>query len=306
MLPNSMNQDERAPTVSIVMPVFNSMEYLQESFDALLSQTYKNFECIVVDDSSTDGSFDFVKEKSRLHKNIRLFRSSRKGAGGARNVGIEKASGKYVCFLDSDDLFSSDLIGRLVAAAESEDADLAACEYRDTLGNYYALKTSADRSQLLDMDNPNVWNKLFVAKRIRDWNLRFMETRTCNDVFFTYAYMAGARKISVVKEPLLVYRRSREKADKEKNRLRGHCSVNVVEAFERLRQHLEGIGQFEELRSGFERRFARAMLHELRHCSLQDGLRMLCALLEHFGLPQSARLMADMGIAAGEKYLKTL
>ncbi len=48
------------------------------------------------------------------------------------------------------------------------------------------------------------------------------------------------------------------------------------------------------------------MLHELRHCSLQDGLRMLCALLEHFGLPQSARLMADMGIAAGEKYLKTL
>ena len=94
--------------VSIIIPSFNSETYISETIDSILNQTYPYWEAIVVDDGSSDETCSIVKRYSQNDKRIQLFLrvSTAKGASVCRNIGIEKAIGKYIIFLDSDDLLA--------------------------------------------------------------------------------------------------------------------------------------------------------------------------------------------------------
>ena len=92
---------ERPVLVSVVMPTYNRRAYIQESLDSVLSQDFSDYEVIVVDDGSTDGTEEVV---SPYQDRIRYIRQENRGAGAARNVGIRKARGQYIAFMDSDDL----------------------------------------------------------------------------------------------------------------------------------------------------------------------------------------------------------
>ena len=90
------------PKISIVMPVYNSEKYLQESIKSILYQTFKDFEFIIVDDCSTDGSLEIIK--SYEDERIRLIQNEKNlGTVKSRNIGLKKAEGKYVAILDADD-----------------------------------------------------------------------------------------------------------------------------------------------------------------------------------------------------------
>ncbi len=88
--------------VSVIIPTFNRKDFLKEAIDSVLSQTYKNFELIVVDDGSTDGTGEMI---SKYYPQIRYFYQKNKGPSAARNKGIKEAKGEYISFLDSDDLW---------------------------------------------------------------------------------------------------------------------------------------------------------------------------------------------------------
>jgi glycosyltransferase involved in cell wall biosynthesis len=97
------------PKVSVIIPTYNRAQLLKEAIDSVLAQTYKNFELIVVDDNSIDNTKDVVEGYIKNFQNIRYaLNRHKKGAGGARNTGIESASGEWVAFLDSDDLWRED------------------------------------------------------------------------------------------------------------------------------------------------------------------------------------------------------
>lgn len=94
--------------VTIITPSYNSKEYFKETFESVINQTYKEYEWIIIDDCSSDGSFLYISDLIKNHHNIRLFQTDKNsGSAVARNIGLKNARGKYITFLDSDDLLDS-------------------------------------------------------------------------------------------------------------------------------------------------------------------------------------------------------
>ena len=115
--------------VSIIIPVYNAGEYLAETLDSVLSQTYSNLEIILVDDGSTDGSGEYCDRIKESDCRIKVFHKENGGAAEARNYALERVNGDYVVFIDSDDLVKPDYIENMVRAAEKWNAQLVVCRW---------------------------------------------------------------------------------------------------------------------------------------------------------------------------------
>ncbi len=102
------------PLVSVVIPVYNCAEYIGECIDSVVEQTYDNIEIIVVNDGSKDESENIIKDKKKRHRNILYYKQRNKGVSAARNLGINKARGEYITFVDGDDLVGKYLVECLV------------------------------------------------------------------------------------------------------------------------------------------------------------------------------------------------
>jgi glycosyltransferase involved in cell wall biosynthesis len=119
-----------SPLVSIIIPVFNRADLLTETLSSIQTQSFENFECILVDDGSTDGSQEVLKQFAKLDQRFVFFdRPSglKKGGNTCRNYGFSKCRGKYVSWFDSDDIMVSDSILTRVNAIESNDAEVVVC-----------------------------------------------------------------------------------------------------------------------------------------------------------------------------------
>jgi len=118
----------QTPLVSVIIPNFNNELYLVECLESVIAQSYKGIEIIVVDDGSTDSSIEVL---DKYHSNIRLIRSSHKGASAARNIGIEQSKGQFIAFMDSDDIWIIDKIEKQILVLLNNDADLVYCGYKE-------------------------------------------------------------------------------------------------------------------------------------------------------------------------------
>lgn len=137
--------------VSVIVPVYNAEKYLRRCIDSILSQTYKNFELIIVNDGSTDNSLRILKEYANSDSRIKLINQENKGVAGARNTGISLVKGKYFLYVDADDWISEDMIECLVSLAEPENADIVMC----------ASDQASERRDIADKDKINIeiWNQ---------------------------------------------------------------------------------------------------------------------------------------------------
>ena len=117
-------------TVSIVMPAHNSGKYIAESIQSVLAQTYKNWELIIVDDRSVDDTWKIINNYADKHDNIRVYQNKENlGAGATRNYAIEKAKGRFIAFLDSDDLWAEDKLSEQIAFMLENDYPLTYTHY---------------------------------------------------------------------------------------------------------------------------------------------------------------------------------
>lgn len=115
--------------ISVVMPNYNGHRFVEQAIDSVLSQTYKNFELIVVDDCSKDDSLSLIKQKALRDSRVRVIALEHNaGVANARNVGIKKAEGEYIALLDNDDLWTEDKLERQLALAQ-KGADIVYCAY---------------------------------------------------------------------------------------------------------------------------------------------------------------------------------
>lgn len=110
--------------VSIIIPVYNVEEYLEECLDSAVNQTLKDIEIICVNDGSTDNSLDILKKYERKYKNITIINQENKGLSGARNSGLKIAKGKYVYFFDSDDIIDINLCKECYEISETKELDI--------------------------------------------------------------------------------------------------------------------------------------------------------------------------------------
>ncbi len=116
--------------ISIIIPVYNSEVYLTECIDSVQQQSYSNWELILINDGSEDASLDIIRKYSESDKRIHFIDKSNTGVSDSRNVGIQKSTGEFIMFIDSDDLLPSKSIQSLMNIMEKSDVDIV-------VGNYY-------------------------------------------------------------------------------------------------------------------------------------------------------------------------
>ena len=127
--------------VSVIMPCYNSQQYIADSINSVLEQTYKNFELLVVDNMSTDDSTSVVDNFVKTDSRVKLLRCDRKGAAEARNYGIKQANGRFIAFLDSDDLWEENKLEVHIHYMIENGVKLTCSAYRIISENGYHLTT---------------------------------------------------------------------------------------------------------------------------------------------------------------------
>ena len=210
--------------VSVIVPVYNTKAYLRRSLDALINQTLpkSELEIIIVDDGSTDESPQIIKEYAdKFPDVIKVITKENGGQATARNLGIEKATGEYIGFADSDDYIDVTMFEKMVRLAQKEDADLVECHYHSMLEQsqkdekgqqiYKEIATRGTISSKEDprelILNPQVspWNKLYKRKLLMDNNIRFPEGVIYEDTSFYIKTIPFIKKQSYLDEKLVYY-----------------------------------------------------------------------------------------------------
>lgn len=126
------------PTISVVIPCYNQEPYLAEAIGSVRSQTFMDWECIVVDDGSTDGSAAVVESIARADPRVRLLRQENSGVSAARNLGVAHARGRYIQFLDGDDVLLPEKFSvQLSAFAADPELDIAYCDFEYMEGSRF-------------------------------------------------------------------------------------------------------------------------------------------------------------------------
>lgn len=207
------------PDISIIVPVFNVEEYLEKCLRSLTSQTHANIEIIVVNDGSTDRSIDIIK--SFAAKDVRIVvvdEHVNRGPGHARNIGIRKASGDYLMFVDSDDWIDSQTCAELLRLGEDEpDIVVYGFVHWDSgvtrqRAIYQAEKPLAGRQYLLDSMRssgftPTVCNKMFRKRSFRE--LTFPENIRHEDIYYATVSIGMAETVCTNKRVSYYYRKKR-------------------------------------------------------------------------------------------------
>lgn len=195
--------------VSVILPVYNVEDYLEQCLDSLVNQTYKNTEIVVVNDGSPDNSQKIIDKYSKKYKNIISIKKENGGVSSARNLGIEKSTGEYIMFVDGDDYVSHDIIEKLVECIKKEKCDVACADiikffdsektiYYKTLPEY-----SSDNKKNYIIGDSGPCAKLFKKELFNELEFRKLAYEDL-DIIPTLATIAN--KIGYIKEGLYFYR----------------------------------------------------------------------------------------------------
>ena len=197
--------------ISVIIPVYNKKDYIVDTVKCVLAQTYTDYELLLIDDGSTDGSGDICDCLAEKDERINVVHTTNHGVGAARNLGIKKANGKYISFIDADDRVDKRFLEKLYKAITDNDAGMAACEYyelkngRKTIHKYKQYNTGNKYYDILRQDVLCIlWNKLFVKDKIK--HLFDENISTCEDsIFCARYYYDNDPKVVFVNEVLYGY-----------------------------------------------------------------------------------------------------
>lgn len=244
---NNVDRDERIK-VSIVMPVHNTpLELLRECLDSVYAQSFKEFELICIDDASTDERIiECLNSYKKMYtEQMKIFMlETAQGAAKARNFGFEKARGKYIIFLDSDDIFHEDMLARMYENIENEQADVCVCNFRLLQGNRYIYnhryRTDGMSEEWLCSMPTMAWNKLIRYDYLVSSKISFQSLTSCNDVYFSIMALLCTQKICVLSEEYLMdYRIDRVGSISHSNSSSKNV-LNLWYAFEKVREDIKG------------------------------------------------------------------
>lgn len=203
--------------ISVIIPVYNTVKYIDKCVLSVLMQTFLDWECLLIDDGSTDGSesrCDFWAKKDRR---IRALHQTNKGVSAARNVGLDNARGDYVSFIDSDDWVDCDYLQQLYDILQNTDSEMSLVGFYYDYPDRSILNVSSvgivtfnptTLMALVDLNKHYLlygpYAKLYKSTLIRCHGLRFDETRSYGeDLLFNYAYLEYCQKIA--NSPLCKY-----------------------------------------------------------------------------------------------------
>lgn len=208
--------------VTVVMPIYNAAEYLEEALLSFEAQTLTDFEVICVDDGSTDNSPAICRAFAERDPRFRLLTQTNSGAAAARNRGAAAAKGEWLFFADSDDFCRPDMLEGMVAAGEAHGSDMVVAQcflcYTDVdyrIIEHRIPKTFLKAAQPVKREDGLVflphacfaaWDKLFRRKFVVENGLEFHNTPAVDDAFFVFSAMAFARSTTYLEKSYYYYR----------------------------------------------------------------------------------------------------
>ena len=217
-----MDQAKDFLDVSVIVPMHNAEATIDETLACIEAQTYKNLEIIVVDDASTDSSSEIVGRHANQDGRITLLKQEKSNAGVARNNGMRIAKGKYLMFLDADDLFDPTMVELLVNRAQDADADVVVCGSRGLdiasgeicplssalhISDIEIVASGEDlASEMFRFCNGWPWDKIYKTDFIKREGLEFQSLRSTNDARFVFLALMLARRIAFVGQELITHR----------------------------------------------------------------------------------------------------
>lgn len=202
------------PCVSVIVPIYNTAEYLPECLDSLLGQTYRNLEIILIDDGSPDKAGAIADAYAERDSRIKVIHKENGGVSRARNVGIDQATGEYIAFVDSDDAVTADYFELLLHHARSQDADICFCISHimgtppdpERSPEYHVFSGEEGLKHLLLADLFGCAPNKMFRSRILD-NYRFQEDIAINeDLLMNYTLFGKAERICFVDRHKYLYR----------------------------------------------------------------------------------------------------
>lgn len=225
--------------ISVIVPVYKVEEYLRECVDSIISQTYRNLEIILVDDGSPDNCPAICDEYAGKDKRIIVVHQQNGGLSGARNAGLDIASGEFICFVDSDDVLHPQYCEILLNGILLKDTDFSACQVKrfcssdeiiiSECSDYLFRKISFHDfvyKQITRNMETGVWNRLFKKELFNE--LRFKNGKLHEDIIFAgNLFEIDDLSTSLVDTELYFYRQ-RENSIITSQTQRGVCSVDRI------------------------------------------------------------------------------
>ena len=210
------------PKISVIMPVYNVELYLRECLDSVRAQSFTDWECICVDDGSTDASPAILDEYAAKDSRFRVINCEHTNAGAARNAGLDIAQGEYLSFLDSDDVFAPQMLEVMAEVLDETSADIVSCRYKDfhagddlafltvPLHPPYSFKVINNPSDTVNIFTTWVswaWDKLFRRHFIDKAGLRFQEIASWNDLLFVNSALTLSTRTATMENIFVGHRK---------------------------------------------------------------------------------------------------
>lgn len=258
--------------VSVILPVYNVAEFLPKCLDSLINQSLRDIEIICVNDGATDGSDVILEQYAFKDNRIKVYHQNNSGAGVARNFGLSIAKGEYLSFLDADDFFDINMLKELYDKSLIQNTDVCICEsnqYDNETGTVTRNKFTVKKNMLPLQrpfsgasieNNPFLsimgwaWDKLYKRSFVLNNNLKFQEQRTTNDMYFVFASIIKASRISIVEKALYTQRRNVATSLSATRELSWECFYN---ALQKVKSMLIEMSVFEK----YEQHFVNYALH---------------------------------------------
>lgn len=274
-------------SISVVVPIYNAGQYLQETLDSICGQTLGEMEIICVDDGSTDNSQEILRVMAEKDPRIKIIHQANAGPGAARNTGLRAASGEYLAFLDADDLYEPDMLSTLYSQAKQHHADVVMCLY-----DYFFTKTGKRyqgtepcqqwqgrafhpageaASSIFQICIGWPWDKLFRTEYIRANEWDYPMLRNSEDGVFVFPAVAHAQTMIIYPKTLVHHREHAGSVSKTLNRWPTECVKAIQLIYERLGK-LKHIPAIAHSFSSWARLFSTWNLRELE-CEARPALR---------------------------------
>ena len=199
--------------ISIIIPVYNAEKWLHRCVDSVLCQTYYDFEIILVDDGSIDGSAKICDEYAKKDRRIKVVHKKNEGVSSARQIGIENVHGDYVIHIDADDYIENDMLEKMYEVATQHNSDVVICDYYEVYQRerkYIEQKPSGFNIDDLTIDllkgklMGSLWNKLFNVKCYNNISFPYEMTYE-EDLRACILILQNVKKISYVNDALYNY-----------------------------------------------------------------------------------------------------
>lgn len=201
--------------VSIIVPIYNVEQYLEECVNSILNQTYNNIEVLLVDDCATDKSGDIAKQFEEKDSRCKYIKREKNGGlSAARNTGIKNATGDFLCFIDSDDWISDDYVQSMLELAKKDNSEIVVCDYYMVIEDRYEdgnsliqINNNSTKEEKIAYIRNHACTKMFKKEFWLNQGLMFPEDiKRGEDMGVTIPLLTYANNISIINKNLYYYR----------------------------------------------------------------------------------------------------